>query len=459
MIPNLEQTCFNAWLKYKNKELLYEFGQQYINFLSKNKTERETVAFIKQLLWQCNFSHDFKENLVFRTLHNKSLFIARKGQIPLVGGVRLICAHVDTPHLDLKQRPLYQDCELALAKTHYYGGIKKYHWLAIPLALHGVVIKQDGQKIEIVIGEKENDPVFTISDLLPHLSAKELEKKIKDGFEAEKLNVILGHIPGKSENKEHPDQNKSIKKQILKILFNQYGIKEEDLYSAELQLVPAGKARFVGLDKGLIGGYGQDDRCCVFTALRAFLDQEETPLYTQILMFWDKEEIGSDGSTGAKSLFLEYCLEDLLNHWQQHKVKLAQIFYNLKAISADVHAPIDPNYQDAFDKLNCARLGYGPVFAKFTGHKGKYGANDAHAEYVAWFRHFLNQKNIPWQMAELGKVDLGGGGTVAKFLASYGCNVIDFGPAVLSMHSPFEVTSLIDVYSTYRAYKNFLAVP
>jgi len=453
---NLELTSSNSWLKYKNTELLYKFGQQYIDFLSQNKTERETVAYIKQVLLQHDFNQDFKSNLVFRILHNKSIFIARKGQIPLVEGCRLICAHVDTPHLDLKQHPFYQDCELALAKTHYYGGIKKYQWLAIPLALHGVVIKQDGQKIDIVIGEKEEDPVFTISDLLPHLSAKELEKKIKDGFEAEKLNVILGHIP---DNNKDPQQNNAIKKRILKILFDQYAIKEEDLYSAELQLVPAGKARFVGLDRGLIGGYGQDDRCCVFTSLRAFLDQEETPLYTQILMFWDKEEIGSDGSTGAKSLFLKYCLEDLLSHWQQHKVKLAQVFYNLKVISADVHAPIDPNYQDAFDKLNSARLGYGPVFAKFTGHRGKYSANDAHAEYVAWFRHFLNQKNIPWQMAELGKVDLGGGGTVAKFIASYGCNVIDLGPAVLSMHSPFEITSLIDVYSTYRAYKNFLTTP
>lgn len=451
----LEVKAKNCWNKYEGDLKLKKLSELYVEFLSSNKTERETISWVKQQLKQHGFSQDFSQEKVFRILHNKTIFIARKGKIPLAGGTRLIGAHADTPHLDLKQHPFYEECEVVLAKTHYYGGIRKHQWLARPLALHGVIVKEDGRQIEIKIGEDESDPVFTIADLLPHLAYKQIEKKLKDAFEAEKLNVILGHIPLKEKDAKTNKEKASLKKHLLMLLFEKYGVREEDFYSAEIQIVPAGKARFIGLDKGLIGGYGQDDRACVFLSLMAFLEQQEQPTHTQILIFWDKEEIGSDGSTGAKSWFLTYCLEDLLEGWQQ-KGKLSQVFLNMKALSADVHAPIDPDYQEVHEKLNASYLGHGPVFCKFTGHRGKYGANDAHAEYIAWLRQILNQNNIPWQMAELGKVDLGGGGTVAKFLAMYGSNVIDFGPGVLSMHSPFEISSVADLYATYLAYKTFL---
>ncbi|MDQ7031668.1 MAG: aminopeptidase [Desulfonauticus sp.] len=448
----LEVKKTTAWEAFYDNLELNQLANNYLDFLSQNKTERETISWIKNVLEKHGFEQDFSQDKVFKTLHNKTIFIAKRGKKPLTSGTRLICAHVDSPRLDLKQHPLYEECEVVLAKTHYYGGIKKYQWLARPLALHGVIIKTNGKKINFVLGENQDDPVFTISDLLPHLAHKQIEKKVKDAFEAEKLNIILGHIPLKNKD-NNKKQEKRIKKHLLHLLFERFAIGEEDLYSAEIQAVPAGKARFVGLDKGLIGGYGQDDRACVFLSLNAFL-KSDTPNYTQILIFWDKEEIGSDGSTGAKSFFLQYCLEELLDAWKE-KGKISQVFLNMKAISADVHAPIEADYQDAHEKLNASRLGYGPVFCKFTGHKGKYGANDAHAEYIAWLRNILNRKQIPWQMAELGKVDLGGGGTVAKFLASYGGDVIDCGPGLLSMHSPFEISSTVDLYTTYLAYKAF----
>ena len=478
---NLEFEPKNCWQIFDNPEHLSQMEQlakEYVDFLSVCKTERETVNFVRSQALKYGFKEDFASSKVFKIHRGKTILLARKGKKPLANGVRLLGAHADSPRLDLKQHPLYEECQVALAKTHYYGGIRKYQWLSRPLALHGVVVKTNGTKIDIVLGEDPADPVFTIADLLPHLAHKQVTKKVTEAFEAEKLNVILGHSPARKEEKmgscenkkmgedckdnpcactedaKHKNKEKNlIKQKILKLLHQKFGLVEEDLFSAELMAVPAGPARFVGLDKALIGGYGQDDRVCVFTGLKAFLAQEE-PEYTQVLIFWDKEEIGSDGSTGAKSLFLEYCLEDMIDAWEP-ETKLRTVFQNTKAISADVHAAMDPDYQEVHEKLNASLLGHGPVFCKFTGHKGKYGANDAHAEYVAWLRNILNKAGIPWQMAELGKVDIGGGGTVAKFLAIYGLDIIDFGPGVLAMHSPFEITSKADIYATYLAYKEF----
>jgi aspartyl aminopeptidase len=357
--------------------------------------------------------------------------------------------------LDLKQHPLYEDGGLALGKTHYYGGIRKYQWLARPLALHGEVIKEDGARVSICLGEDPEDPVLTIADLLPHLAQEQNQRKISEGFEAEKLNLIFGQIPKDQGDDPGREQDKErVKKQILHLLHDQYGLVEEDLYSAELQAVPAGAARFVGLDRSLLGGYGQDDRICVFCALKALL-AEQAPEMTQVVLFWDKEEIGSEGATGAKSLFMEYTIQELLQAWEP-QTRLSEVFFATKALSGDVHGSLDPDYQDLHDQHNTSRLGYGPVFCKFTGHRGKVGANDARAEYVAWWRALLNRAGIPWQMAELGKVDKGGGGTVAKHLAIYGLDIIDFGPGVLAMHSPFELSSKVDLYATLLAYRAFL---
>ncbi|NDY57964.1 aminopeptidase [Desulfovibrio sulfodismutans] len=455
------KNCWDVYTDKKSKTAMEKLAVGYMDFLSRCKTERETVEFVRGALRMAGFMEsaagDFKGDAVFRVAKGKTLFAARKGKRPLSAGFRLVGAHADTPRLDLKQRPLYQECAVAQAKTHYYGGIRKHQWLARPLALHGVVVKKDGTVVPVCIGEEASDPVFAISDLLPHLAYKQADKKLSDAFEAEKLNIILGHSPaeeGKKPAKDKGDGKSPIKHKVLTLLNARYGITEEDLYSAELQAVPAGAARRVGLDGGIIGGFGQDDRICVYAGLMALLAAPR-PEHTQVVLFWDKEEIGSEGSTGAKSHFFEYCLEDLVAGWEP-RAKPRRIYEKSKALSADVHAAMDPDYQDLHEKLNAALLGYGPCFCKFTGHRGKVGANDAHPEYVAWLRGVLAKAGVPWQMAELGKVDHGGGGTVAKFLAVYGMDVIDFGPPVLSMHSPFELSSVADLYATMLAYKAFL---
>ena len=361
---------------------------------------------------------------------------------------------------------MQEQAGVARAKTHYYGGIRKYQWLARPLAVHGVVVKQDGTVVNVLLGEDPRDPVFTIADLLPHLAKDQAVKTLATAFEGEKLNLVFGHEPwqqdkAKTANKKTTDgqdantSKEPIKYSTLKILHDKYGIVEEDLYSAELQAVPAGPARYVGLDSALIGGYGQDDRICVFTALEAFLSSgKNAPAVTQCLMFWDKEEIGSEGSTGAKSRFFEYCIQDIIAAWEP-RTAFSAVMLASKAISADVHAAIDPDWQELHEKLNSATIGHGPCFCKFTGHRGKYEANDAHPEYVGWLRGVLNKESIPWQMAGLGKVDGGGGGTVAMHLAAYGMNIIDGGPPILSMHSPFEISSKMDLYATMLAYRAF----
>ncbi len=481
-MKSLEITSQNGWEVYTDPREIKDMNAlaaRYVDFLSRCKTEREVIAYVQDRLARAGFRQGLGKDFFSVDLNGKALFIARRGRAPLEQGMRLICAHADSPRLDLKQRPLQEQCNVGQAKTHYYGGIRKYQWLARPLALHGVIIRENGDKISVVIGEELTDPVFTIADLLPHLAASQADKPLAKAFEGEKLNIILGHVPitealSASTAKSMKGAEKSVKSakdkvaaktvepkdtvkaHILALLHKRYGIREEDLYSAELQVVPAGPARYVGLDEGLIGGYGQDDRINVFTALEAFLSNaKKQPAHTQCIVLWDKEEIGSEGSTGAKSHFFEYCVQDMLAAWEP-KARFSAVMLATKAISADVHAAVDPDWQDLHEKMNAAYIGQGPCFCKFTGHRGKYEANDAHPEYVAWLRELLNKKEIPWQMAELGKVDGGGGGTVAMHLAAYGMNIIDCGPAVLSMHSPFEIASKVDIYATTLAFTEFL---
>ena len=469
------KSCWEVYSSPQDRAAMDGLAAGYVSFLSACKTEREVMRHVRERLLGAGFAEspngDFQGDACFRIFKGKTVFIARKGKRPLSEGFRLLGAHADSPRLDLKQRPLYEDCSVSQAKTHYYGGIRKHQWLARALALHGVVVKADGTVVEVVIGEDPADPVFTIPDLLPHLAYKQMEQKLSEAFEAEKLNIIMGHAPSEAGNgpetgdeaaasscaqapKNGKDCKTKIKARVLSLLNQRYGITESDLYSAELQAVPAGPARYVGLDSSLIGGYGHDDRICVFAGLEALLAAER-PEHTQIVLFWDKEEIGSEGSTGASSNFFEYCLEDLIEAWEPN-ARLSRVLDAAKAVSADVNAALDPDYQEVHEKMNACHLGFGPTLNKFTGHRGKVGASDAHPEYVAWIRNVLDSAGVPWQMAELGKVDLGGGGTVAKFLAKYGMDIIDFGPPVLSMHSPLELASKADLYASMLAYKAFL---
>ena len=446
----LKHKAASCWERYASSEEragMDTLAAEFLRFLTQCKTERETIAWVVEQAGACGFSDDLRQDLVMLPFRSKAVLLARRGTKPLAEGLRLITAHADTPHLDLKQHPLHEECQVALMKTHYYGGLKKYQWLARPLALHGTIVDMDGRVIPVCIGEDETDPVFTVLDLLPHLARKQREETVEKAFVAEKLNIAIGHEPAAT------DEEAKVRQRVLELLSERYAIREEDLYSAELQIVPTGKARFVGLDRALLGGYGQDDRLCVFAAFKAFMDAPKGER-TQILLLWDKEEIGSDGATGAKSRFMEYALADILDAWEP-ETKLRHVLGRTKAVSADVHCPMDPDYQDVHDKYNASLLGFGPVFSKFTGHGGKYGASEADCEYVAWFRALLAAENIPWQMAEMGKVDEGGGGTVAKELAIYGMEIIDFGPGVLSMHSPFEISSKADLLATVQAYNAF----
>ncbi len=446
----LKHKAASCWERYASSEEragMDALAAEFLSFLTQCKTERETIAWVVEQAGASGFSGDLRQDLVMLPFRSKAVLLARRGRKPLAEGLRLITAHADTPHLDLKQHPLHEECQVALMKTHYYGGLKKYQWLARPLALHGTIVDMDGRVIPVCIGESESDPVFTVLDLLPHLARKQREETVEKAFVAEKLNIAIGHEPAVT------DEEAKVRQRVLELLFERYAIREEDLYSAELQIVPAGKARFVGLDRALLGGYGQDDRLCVFAAFKAFMAAPAGE-HTQILLLWDKEEIGSDGATGAKSRFMEYALADILESWEP-ATRLRHVLGRTKAVSADVHCPMDPDYQDVHDKYNASLLGFGPVFSKFTGHGGKYGASEADCEYVAWFRALLAAENIPWQMAEMGKVDEGGGGTVAKELAVYGMEIIDFGPGVLSMHSPFEISSKADLLATVQAYNAF----
>jgi aspartyl aminopeptidase len=391
---------------------------------------------------------------VYTINRNKSIAVAVLGKRPIEDGLNIIASHIDVPRLDLKQNPLYEDddTKLALFKTHYYGGIKKYQWVNIPLALHGKVVKGDGSEVDINIGESPDDPVFTITDLLPHLARKKQAKRaLAEGIKGEELNILVGSRPVSDKHAK-----KKVKLWILDYLNKNYGMVEEDFVSAELEIVPAGRARDIGFDRSLVGAYGHDDRICAYTSLRALTDIK-TPSRTGLALMFDKEEIGSEGSTGVKSRFLVNTIGDLigLRNPGYPESMLRKALENSRALSSDVNAGINPNYKGVHETRNAARLGHGVVITKFTGSGGKYASNDASAEFMGAIRRLLNENKIIWQTAELGKVDEGGGGTVARFLAEHNMDVIDCGPPILSMHSPFEISSKIDIYSTYEAYRAF----
>lgn len=442
----------SAWKRYTDgvKRLeLAEFARDYVEFLSQCKTERETVAWVQASLLAAGYGEDPKSGKYVLPFREKALFAVCHGSASPAGGLNLIAAHADSPRLDFKPHPFIEQAGICQAKTHYYGGIRKYQWLARPLALHGVIVLESGQKTLVNLGDHPDDPVFCIADLLPHLAQKQATQTVKEAFEGEKLTVILGNEPISGDESKEP-----VKEQLLKLLNERYGIREEDMITAELEVVPAGRARFVGFDQSMIGGYGQDDRICVFCAVRAFLEaSKETPARPVALMLWDREETGSEGAAGAASRLLQYCIEDLA---RDAGVSASACMLNTRAISADVTAALDPDYQEVHEKQNAALLGHGPTFSKYTGSRGKYDASEADAEFFAFLRGLLNKAQIPWQAAELGRVDLGGGGTVALFLARYGMNVIDLGPALLSMHSPFEISSVADLFATRDAYRVFL---
>ncbi|MFO8163822.1 MAG: aminopeptidase [Thermodesulfobacteriota bacterium] len=439
----------------KEKEQLFAFDKEYQSFLNKAKTEREAVTIISEIASKNSFSPNPSKRYpikLMKAFQKKLIALSISGKKPINEGINIIVSHLDSPRLDLKQNPLYEEVDLAFMKTHYYGGIKKFQWLTRPLAIHGTVIRSDGSSLDIVVGEDDSDPVFTVSDILPHLAKNvQTDKKVSDAFVGEKLNLMVGSIPfGDKATKDR------FKLAILNLLNERFGLVEEDLISAELEVVPAGVARDIGWDRGLTGAYGHDDRSCVFTSLKAIIDIEK-PQKTALVLFVDKEEIGSDGATGAKSRFLESVLADLMIAHGKEPLyhEIHKILMNSKALSADVNGALDPDYQDVHEKRNAARLGYGICMTKFTGSGGKYGASDANAEYVGWLRNLFNKKKVVWQTGELGRIDEGGGGTVAKFLATYGMQIIDCGPPVLSMHSPFEVVHKGDIYMTYKGYKAF----
>lgn len=441
------------------KKRVFALSQAYKKFLDRAKTEREAVTAIRETALDRGFTEKPKPGSskpFIRVFHNKSLALVRPGKGTLEGGVRLIVSHIDAPRLDLKQKPLYEETDLTFLKTHYYGGVKKFQWLARPLALHGRIIRTDGEIIDLAVGEDGDDPVFTILDLLPHLARRaQYEKRLGVAIPGEKLNLIVGSLPyGNEETKDR------FKLAVLDYLHRTYGLVEEDLISAELEVVPAEKARDVGWDRALVGAYGQDDRICAFSSLMAMLDmaQSDRPA---VVFFVDKEEIGSEGATGAKSKFLESVIGDLMISMGvgAEDRRLFDVLSSSRALSGDVTGALDPDYQEVHEKRNAARMGYGVCLSKFTGHGGKVGANDANAEYMGWLRTLFNRKKVVWQTGELGKVDVGGGGTVSKFLAVYGMEIVDCGPAVLSMHSPFEIAHKGDIHMTYKGYKAFLEAP
>lgn len=448
-----KKTC--GWLKISNdvKEKIFNFCDGYIDFLNECKTEREASKYIIKQLENSGFKNIYtmdtlkKGDKVYMLNRDKSVYAAIIGEENITCGVNLVGSHIDSPRLDLKPNPLYEDAKLALFKTHYYGGIKKYQWTTIPLAIHGVVVKPDGSKTEIAIGEDEKDPVFTITDILPHLAGEQYEKKIGKAIEGEDLNVLIGSIPS-NENK--------IKENIMQIINEKYGITEVDFYSSELEVVPAFKARHLGFDKSMVAAYGQDDRVCAYASLKAILDTSESKR-TMVAIFSDKEEIGSVGNTGMCSQMFDLFMNEILNKKNENTPgALNKTYCNSIMLSADVGAGMDPNYQSASEKNNSSYIGYGVELNKYTGSRGKSGASDANAEFVAKVRNIFESNNIKYQVSELGKVDLGGGGTIAYILADKGMDVIDCGVPVISMHSPYEVTSKYDIYSAYEGYKAFL---
>ena len=446
----------NGWNFVENKEDIFNYAEGYIKFMNASKTEREIIRESKKIAE----SNGFKDINEFETLkpgdkvyyinREKSMYLAVIGKDEIEKGVNIIGAHGDSPRLDLKPNPIYEDGEFAYFKTHYYGGIKKYQWTTIPLSIHGVIVKSNGEKIEINIGEDENDPIFTITDLLPHLAQDQMDKKLRNAIDGEDLNLLIGSIPY---GKDIPE---SVKLNILDILNKKYGITEVDFLSSELELVPAMKCRSMGFDESMVAGYGQDDKVCVYTELTALVDMKEVPNRTAVCIISDKEEIGSMGNTGMESHVFDTFMSEILNKLGVNRPNLLdKVFCNSKMLSADVDAGLDPIYANVSEKNNAAHLGRGIGVNKYTGARGKSGASDANAEFVAEIRNIFEKNNIRYQISELGRVDIGGGGTIAYILANKGIDVIDCGVPVLSMHSPYEVTSKFDIYEAYRGYMAF----
>ena len=444
----------SGWLKIDSnlKEKIFDFCKGYIKFLNTAKTEREASKEIISILKDFGFKNINDVDVlkpgdkVYMINRSKSIYAAVIGSKNITEGVNLIGAHIDSPRLDLKPNPLYEDIKLALFKTHYYGGIKKYQWTTIPLSIHGVIVKPSGEKIEVEIGEKEDDPIFTITDILPHLAQEQYEKKVGKAVTGEDLNVLVGSIPN--------DDDK-VKENIMNLLNEKYGIKEIDFYSSELEVVPAFKAKDLGFDRSMVAAYGQDDRVCAYTSLKALTDANVKDK-TIVSIFADKEEIGSVGNTGMCSQMFDLFINELLNKKGENTPgALNKTYCNSMMLSADVGAGIDPNYKSTAEENNASKIGFGVELNKYTGSGGKSGASDANAEFVAKVRRIFEEKSVKYQVSELGKVDLGGGGTIAYILADKGMDVIDCGVPVISMHSPYEVTSKFDIYSAYLAYKAF----
>ncbi len=445
-----------AWRK-ENKEEVFSFAEEYKIFLNNCKTERLSVDYTLGLLEKAGFKPlEEGGSRVYRIFKSKSISFAILGNEPILNGVNVIASHIDSPRVDLKQNPFYESDDVCMAKTHYYGGIKKYQWLSTPLALHGVVIKADGEKVKVDIGENPDDPVFVIPDLLPHLSRKvQYTKKLTEAFDANKMNLVFSSMPA------FGDDDKEIKSKFklraLELLSEKYGVKEQDFLSAELSLVPAGLARDAGIDSSMILSYGQDDRVCSYCGLRSVLDLGEHNK-TVVCYFADKEEIGSDGNTGAKSAFFKNFIQELmkLNGESYDSYSLGVALSNSQIISADVSAALNPNYPEVHDKQNATILGSGVEISKFGGGGGKYSSSDASSEFTSKLIRIFEKNGISWQMGSLGKVDEGGGGTIAKFLAELGADVIDCGTGLFGMHSLYELSSKVDVYNTYLAYSSFL---
>ena len=462
MEGKLKDKLFNkkevGWktLSEDEKNEVFEVSKKYIDFLNVSKTEREFVKNARKLADE----NGYRDIMEFQSLkpgdkiyfvnRDKSMYLAIIGEESIENGLHIIGSHVDSPRLDLKPNPLYEDNGLAYFKTHYYGGIKKYQWTTIPLTIHGVIVKTNGEKIEINIGEDDNDPIFTITDLLPHLAQAQMEKKLKDGVDGESLNLLIGSIPY-----EESECSEQVKLNILNILNQKYGITEVDFTSSELELVPQFKARSLGLDESMVAAYGQDDKICAYTSLAAMMELDRVK-NTAICILSDKEEIGSIGNTGMESHMFDFFISEILNKLGINRPNLLdKVFCFSKMLSSDVDAGFDPMYASVSDKNNAGFIGKGISLNKYTGARGKSGASDANAEYVAWVRNLLERNNIKYQVAELGKVDIGGGGTIAYILANKGADVIDCGVPLLSMHAPYEVTSKFDIYSAYKTYKAF----
>jgi len=432
-------------------EKAYEYAKGYVRFLDAAKTEREAVCEAVAMAEKAGFRpYTFglpmkAGDKFYYNNRNKSIYLFKIGTEEINQGIRIAAAHIDSPRLDLKQVPLYEDSGICYLKTHYYGGIRKYQWLAMPLALHGVVIKENGETVNIVVGENETDPVLYITDLLPHLAASQADKALSKAFPAEKLNVVVGSLPLNGEEKD------AVKAGVLRYLNEVYGIVEEDLLSAELTVVPAGKARDVGFDRSMISAYGHDDRVCAYPSITAMIDADEST-HTTMCILVDKEETGSDGVTGMQSALITDLITEIAKALGGNE---ATVRANSKCLSSDVAANFDPNYADVYERRNSALIGCGVAMCKYTGSRGKSGTSDASAEFVGWVRRCLKSAGVVWQTCELGKVDEGGGGTVAKYMANHNIDTVDLGVGVLSMHAPYELIAKVDLYEAYRAFCAF----